>query len=271
MPLVCFASPKGGVGKTTLAANVAGALARAGHRVVAVDLDPQNSLRLHFGVALGDRAGFACALPERPDWRRAARDTEVGIALLAHGPTDLGSAIALSAAIAQHPEILTTPLLEMTAQPDVYVVVDTAPGATPQLAAVLPITDLLVTVLLVDVTSISLIPAIESGAAYGWTDGDGGVPAFATGFVLNQFDPRSRLAPIIAAGAARHLGRRLLGTIYRDENVAEAVAAQKLVADYAVASKAAYDMAALANVVSARLAPPFTEHGPAIPRRRAGA
>ena len=49
MSLICFASPKGGVGKTTLAANVADAMRRQGRRVLVMDFDPQNTLRLHFG------------------------------------------------------------------------------------------------------------------------------------------------------------------------------------------------------------------------------
>jgi MinD-like ATPase involved in chromosome partitioning or flagellar assembly len=36
MPLICFASPKGGVGKTTLAANIADTLRRNGRRVLAL-------------------------------------------------------------------------------------------------------------------------------------------------------------------------------------------------------------------------------------------
>ena len=48
MPLVCLTSPKGGVGRTTLAATLAVALHRLGRRVVAVDLDRQNALRLNF-------------------------------------------------------------------------------------------------------------------------------------------------------------------------------------------------------------------------------
>jgi cellulose biosynthesis protein BcsQ len=69
MVLICFASPKGGVGKTTLAANVASGLSRAGQKVIALDLDPQNTLRLHFGVALSDRNGFTHRLLQQSDWR----------------------------------------------------------------------------------------------------------------------------------------------------------------------------------------------------------
>jgi cellulose biosynthesis protein BcsQ len=73
MPLLCLASPKGGVGKTTLAANLACGLAGLGARVVALDLDPQNALRLHFGVPLHDGrrpAGSGCCPTARPTWRR---------------------------------------------------------------------------------------------------------------------------------------------------------------------------------------------------------
>lgn len=48
MPLICVCSPKGGVGKTTLAANLAYSLARTGSKVLALDFDVQNALRLYF-------------------------------------------------------------------------------------------------------------------------------------------------------------------------------------------------------------------------------
>ena len=45
MPVIVVANPKGGVGKSTLATNVAGALARSGHAVMLGDVDRQQSSR----------------------------------------------------------------------------------------------------------------------------------------------------------------------------------------------------------------------------------
>lgn len=42
--VVCIATGKGGVGKTTLSANVGGLAAAAGHRTLLIDLDPQGDL-----------------------------------------------------------------------------------------------------------------------------------------------------------------------------------------------------------------------------------
>ena len=45
MPVIVVANPKGGVGKSTVATNLAGWLARQGHAVMLGDLDRQQSSR----------------------------------------------------------------------------------------------------------------------------------------------------------------------------------------------------------------------------------
>jgi cellulose synthase operon protein YhjQ len=253
MTLICFASPKGGVGKTTLAANVANELALTRLRVIALDLDPQNTLRLHFGVALDDGGGFTHRLAEHPQWRRCLRETPVGVSLLPYGSSGTDDAIVLAAAVAQMPRILLEPIDDILSSPDICLVVDTPPGPSPLLSALLPRIDLLVTVLLVDAASVALIPTIEHGAYSSGQANDSPTVAF----VLNQFDPRTRLGGVIADGATRRLGERLLGIVYRDEFVAEASAAQKVLANYAPASKANHDIAAISRAILTRIGIPL--------------
>ena len=85
MPLVCVCSPKGGVGKTTMAANLAHALARGGSKVLAIDFDVQNALRLHFGVPLADGRGFVAKSAESSDWSQSILTTGGNIFVLPYG------------------------------------------------------------------------------------------------------------------------------------------------------------------------------------------
>lgn len=50
MPVIVVANPKGGVGKSTLATNMAGALAHRGHAVMLGDVDRQQSARQWLGL-----------------------------------------------------------------------------------------------------------------------------------------------------------------------------------------------------------------------------
>ena len=66
---IAFANGKGGVGKTSVAANVAGIAALSGWRVLAVDLDPQGNLGNDLGYALNGKsdqgAGLMAAIRDR--------------------------------------------------------------------------------------------------------------------------------------------------------------------------------------------------------------
>ena len=72
MPVVVVANPKGGVGKSTLATNIAGHFAGQGHVVMLGDVDRQQSSRLWLGL--------------RPAAARAIGTWELGADLVAKPP-----------------------------------------------------------------------------------------------------------------------------------------------------------------------------------------
>jgi cellulose biosynthesis protein BcsQ len=63
--VVAIANGKGGVGKTTLTAGLAGQLASGGSRVLVVDTDPQANLARDLGYAAGDGSNLSLAITAR--------------------------------------------------------------------------------------------------------------------------------------------------------------------------------------------------------------
>lgn len=252
MPLICFASPKGGVGKTTLSANVADLLRREGRSVVALDLDPQNSLRLHFGMPVAEQEGFMAHLSRRPDWRGYLRQAASGTLVLPHGGLSLRGALDNAAALEREPDLLTAPLRDMLADPRIVVVADMPPGPSQALSLLMPMATLLVTVLRSEAISAAMLAEIEAGRFLG----TGTMKALFAGrlqFVLNGVDLRDRLSRMTAEAVARHLGSRLLGAISQDEALGAALAAQRLLFEASPASPAARDLRQLAMAIEASL------------------
>jgi len=256
MPFILFTSPKGGVGKTTLAAHTAAILAKRGHRVLALDLDPQNALRLHLGLSMREQGGFLGAIDHRPDWRALALATPVGLRLLPFGSVEPRQALQLGVALLDDPELLIAPLRDMLAQPGLIVVADTAPGSSAAVAAVAPLADLIVMVLLADAGSASLMPQVASGQVHGrgtiarpMTD--------RTGVVMNQVELDGALSAAVMESAAIALGPRLLGAVCRDDALAEALAKRQLLLNGTGA--AAEDLALMVDAIEtrAKLAPPY--------------
>ncbi len=84
MRRIALINQKGGVGKTTTTVNLGAALARAGRRVVVIDLDPQANLSLHLDVQLesGEPSSYAVLLGNST-FAAALRDTKTpGLRLL---------------------------------------------------------------------------------------------------------------------------------------------------------------------------------------------
>ena len=128
---VVIASPKGGVGKTTLALNLAHALARRRWRVLLVDTDPQGGIGLSLGGSTTQRAGLADVVlrdAEAKDVVMQTREERLGIAPRGHlSPIDIAdyaAAMASGSALGRW-------LDEVAAETYDIVLIDTPSGLGP--------------------------------------------------------------------------------------------------------------------------------------------
>jgi cellulose synthase operon protein YhjQ len=249
MSLICFASPKGGVGKTMLTANIGAALHRLGWRVLAIDFDLQNALRSHFELPT-DWQGIASTTDRERDWSELVVNTPSGMSVLPFGAASVTAAIAVTEYAAAHRGWITDHLAPFLEREDRVVVADMPPGPSPYLAELAPIADLALAVLLADAASLALLPRIRSGEFF--LDPEGG-RTDRIGYVFNQIDHRHLLGRNVLALSEQVLGDDLYGIVHRDEAVAEAVACRVTLLDYAPDSAASHDVIAIAQRIDRRL------------------
>lgn len=249
MNLLCLASPKGGVGKTTLTSNLAFALQRLGRQVVVIDFDVQNALRLHFGMALEDGRGYVAEALEVEDWQRFVFDTPSGIGLLPYGTVTSAQRERFELALQQTPEFLARRLGAVLRRPNVITLVDLPPGPSPALSSMAKLGATFIAVLMADSASLSMLPNLENGSFFG-------PHAREHFYVINQVDMRRRLNRDVTEFLQSRIGSPLLGMVHRDEAVAEANAAQMSLFDYAPGAAAVYDLDSIARNVS-RLLPEY--------------
>lgn len=249
MPLICVCSPKGGVGKTTVAANLSYALARSGIKVLAIDFDVQNALRLHFGVPLSDGRGYVAKSMENPDWSQYVLTPGGNIFVLPYGDCTEEQRVAFEDRLANDGHFLARGLSTLLNYPGLVIVADFPPGPGPALKAVSSLADLHLVTLLADTASLSLLPQVENQRMIG------GALNHKAGhyFVINQSDSRRHISRDVTTFMEERLGNRLLGVIHRDESVLEANASQQSIFDFSPVSAAAFDIELISKRVAAIL------------------
>jgi cellulose synthase operon protein YhjQ len=250
MPIIAFSSPKGGTGRTTLAATVGVALHRLGWRVLAIDLDRQNALRLNFELP-EDLRGVAHEIDGTRSWNEIAVETPAGIYLVPFGAVAPAEALRLHSQIAQNPGWLWQRLAPLAEPRDLMVVLDLPPGPSGINLELDAYADLHVVPLLADAMSLAVLPRLQRGEYL--LVGDAQRPPLV-GYVLNQVDPRRQLCRDVLALSRDVLGDDLFGMVHQDEGVAEAAACQLTVLDYAPESAASHDITAIAQRVHGFLA-----------------
>jgi len=252
MPLIQLVSPKGGVGRTTLCANLAVVMKTLGYRVVLVDLSPQNALCLHFQFAVADERGLVERFESVGDWQQLLIALEQGVEILPFGAAAPVKLQRFAEAQFRH-GWLERHLTELAASPNTLVLVDTPVGHAATLWPAGDDFDLTLAVLMGDPGSLALLPRL---AAVPPTVGD--KEGVRHGYVLNQIDTRSRLKREIAELMFNRLSPRVFGAVHYDEAVAEALAEQRSVIGHAPFSAATRDFEELARTLAKRFPLRFT-------------
>lgn len=254
MVIFAVVSAKGGVGKTTVTANLAMALS-AGRNVVAVDLDPQNALRLHLGVASGEIEGLGRAALEGRAWSSCMFRGATGPYVLPYGNVNENDRDAFEVLLSSRPDWLLSGLTELGLGQQDLVVIDTPPGPSLYQQQVLRIAHFVLVVIHGDPASYATLPAMESILAKYC---NGRADFFGAAYLLNNIPPGSDLARDVVKVVRSDLGDRLVpSVIHQDEAVKEALAFDQLVLQYAPHSEAARDIGKVAAWIAAKLAPAF--------------
>ncbi|NLF29516.1 MAG: AAA family ATPase [Planctomycetes bacterium] len=127
MQTIALINQKGGVGKTTTAANLAAALAARGLRIGMIDLDPQSHLTMHFGIDPdGQRGGAYEVLTQDLPLGAAMVEVAPGLSIVPASLDLVGAEIELAAVVGR--EQLLRDRFEAEDLPFDYVLMDCPPS-----------------------------------------------------------------------------------------------------------------------------------------------
>jgi cellulose synthase operon protein YhjQ len=239
MPLIVVTSFKGGAGKTTLAANLAVGLLSVGWNVTAVDFNPQDALKLHFGLDAYDGRGFAAQMLAGATWDDASFDAEPGIVVMPFGRVSAALSGSVSGLLADDSGRFID---HLTATAKNRMVIVDAPSLPSTVARRLAeAADVVVVATPTDAGSYA---ALSMADAETFLADDGIMPRAIV--VANRFDEGARLQRSVLALLSKTFGDKLAATIERDESVDEALASRRTVLLHDQTSKAARSLVALA-------------------------
>lgn len=255
MVILSIVSAKGGVGKTTLAANLALALSR-NRTVVALDLDPQNALRRHLNAATNNIDGVGRATLEGRPWSSTLLGTATPtLRSLPYGELNEPDRDAFEVHLSGHPQWLAEGLSGLGLADSDIVVIDTPPGPSLYQQQALRVAHSVLVVVHADAASYATLSAMEGLIDRYCEDREG---FFGSAYLLNSVNMGSALSRDVVRVVRSGLGDRVLPTVvHQDEAVREALAFDQLVLQYAPNSEAASDIDKVAGWLVQLLRPPM--------------
>ena len=128
MPIISVVSRKGGVGKSTIAANLAACLAEQGETVLAIDADPQGALSWYLGADTSESPTLAAVIASQTTLQAASQTTASGVSVVPADSYLAASEIWMSSQAGR--EAILGEHVGPVADSYDWVLIDSAPGMT---------------------------------------------------------------------------------------------------------------------------------------------
>lgn len=240
---LAIVSYKGGVGKTTVTANLASHLAALGVETHALDMDDQNGLRLHFAVNPENIKGISCC-SSISDWQNIKISHASGVLLYPHGDTSFSNRQNFKNFLREHPYLLKT-WSETHLSKNAVLLIDTPPGGDIFTQQSILAADILLVILNADGASFATIGMMKEQIEFLNANLLNEKRVF---FLVSNYDERRELDQSVLVVMKDLLGEQLSPIlIHSDAALREAMTKQELIKNYDVYSQANAEFSELAQ------------------------
>lgn len=234
-------SIKGGVGKTTLTANLAASLSGEGKPVLVLDLDPQNAVRFHLGLSASERGGLASYLTGQsvsiPKY-----ETACGAFVVPYGDVNEDVRLQFELTLSEYPSLLENFVQSLGVSNDTIVLIDTPPGPSLYLRQATIFANRVLAVVQADAASFATFPRMI-GLFNRYAQNARYSPDLR--LVVNQTNPLKELSEDVLLLLRSDYPREFFAVIHQDQAVSEALAFRKTVFEYAPNCQASVDLKTL--------------------------
>lgn len=159
--VVALVSVNGGVGRSTLVTALSSGLQRLGESVVALDLDPQNALRHHFGVS-SSVPGVGRTSLRNAQWAQTQQPGFAGCQVITFGDTDSQQRENLQRWLKREPGWLAQRLSALNLSERHTVIIDTPAGNNVYCNQALSVADVVLVVAQADAASLGTLDQLDA-------------------------------------------------------------------------------------------------------------